>query len=241
MKSITLVCRSWYKVGTGFLYRHICIRRFPQLECLRETLYTSNRNLGVLVKSLDIQCHIPEKLATEFARNLCAIMKLCTFVTTFGYTSPCTLPPSALPTSCLKSQVTHLRLHHTVQYIDLVSILRDLQDQLLVLHFETPHNHSPFRVVPFPKAKLIFPSLRTLSFESDEISLQDLLKADWSMPSLQRLTISQFTTLHTDDQEGIIDFLQLTAENCSIFTWEYGLATDIRSQLPSNSALFLNA
>jgi len=211
MKSITLVCRSWYKVGTGFLYQHICIRRFPQLKCLRDTLYTSHssRNLGVLVKSLDIQCHIPEKLATEFARNLCAIMKLCPFVTTFGYTSPCTLPPSALPTSCLKSQVTHLQLHHTVRYIDLVSILRDLQDQLLVLDVgisSTTHSGEPLNSFgtpsPDPKTRLIFPSLLTLSFSSEPHVL-DILKADWSMPSLQRFTFS----VNHHSQDAIIDFL----------------------------------
>ena len=146
MKSIVLVCRSWYNVGSVFLYQYICIRRFPQLECLCKTLQISNsssRHLGALVKSLDIQCYIPESFASQFAENLCAIMKLCPFISTFGYTSPCTLPPSALPTSCLKSQVTHLQLHYTVHYIDLVSILRDLQDQLLVLHVEISHAQRP--------------------------------------------------------------------------------------------------
>ncbi len=77
MKSIILVCRSWYKVGAIFLYQHICIRRFPQPECLRETLYTSKpRNLGALVKSLDIQYYIPEEFTPKFAETLCAIMEL---------------------------------------------------------------------------------------------------------------------------------------------------------------------
>jgi len=213
MKSITLVCRSWNQVGTGFLYQHICIRLFPQLENLRETLYTSNsshRKLGALVKSLDIQCDLSEKLAPKFAENLCAIMKLCPFVSTFKYSSPCTLPPSALPTSCLKSQITHLCLYHSVQYTDLVSILRDLQDQLLALHFEIFPEHlddSPFQVVPDPK--LIFPSLLTLSLSDwgSDKSLLNVLKADWSMPSLQRFTKRDYNALNERSQEAIIDFL----------------------------------
>ena len=194
MKSIILVCRSWYNVGTGFLYQHICIRRFPQLECLHEPLYASSaRNLGALVKSLDIRCYIPEKLAPEFAKNLCAIMKLCPFL------------------------VTHLHLHHSVQYIDLVSILRDLQDQLLGLHFEiSPTLHDgglfffvpPFQVVP--DLKLIFPSLLRLSFAdwgSSAPRALNVLMAYWSMPSLQRLTKSDHSTLDKRYQEAIIDFL----------------------------------
>ena len=219
MKSIVLVCRSWYNVGSAFLYQHICIRGFPQLECLRKTLHTSNsspRNLGALVKSLDIQCYIPESFAPQFAENLCAIMKLCPFISTFGYTSPCTLPPSALPTSCLKSQVTHLQLRHTVHYIDLVSILHDLQDQLLVLHVEISHKEIAQRLIsPESKTRLIFPSLLALSFSPfDWKSTHALyaLKADWSMPSLQRLTmVSGYPPPGSDSiaryQAAIIDFL----------------------------------
>ena len=235
MKSIVLVCRSWYNTGTVFLYQHICVRRLPQLECLRETLYTSTsspRNLGALVKSLDIQCYIPEEFATEFAENLCAIMKLCPFLSTFGYTSPCTLPPSALPTSCLKSQVTHLQLHHAVHYTDLVSILGDLQDQLLVLHVEISHEHlaerstssgSTLEVVPDPKTRLIFPSLLALSLsllDRESTHVLSVLMVDWTMLSLQRFSISEHgfvpgglkrpsESQRVRGQEALINFLSI--------------------------------
>jgi len=220
MKSIVLVCRSWNKVGAAFLYQHIYIRRLFQLECLRETLSISNlspRNLGALVKSLYIQCYIPEEFAPEFAEILCAVVKLCPFLSTFGYTSPCALPLSVFPTSCLKSKVTRLQLHDTVHYVDLVSILRDLQDQLLVLHVSISYKHlderlvsstgSTLPVVPDPKTTLIFPSLLTLSIsppdgESAKPHVLSVLKADWSMPSLEGLAISLRV-----DSEVILDFL----------------------------------
>lgn len=208
MKSITLVCRSWYHVGVQFLYENICIRRFPQLQHLHETLAaletsSSLKNLAILVKSLDIQCHIPQLFASEFDSTLRAIMKLCPSISTFGYTSPCYIPPPGLQLTCLKPHVTHLRLQNTMHYVELVSILRDLQHQLLVLHVKICHRqyqqyrefysedpNSPFCHEP---AEVALPSLHTLSVTTTDklqnLNVLDVLQEHWAMPALERFTI----------------------------------------------------
>jgi len=205
MKSITLVCRSWYHVGVQFLYESICIRRFPELQHLHETLAapSSLKNLAILVKSLDIQCHIPQIFVSEFDSTLRAIMKLCPSISGFGYTSPCNLPFPGLQLTCLKPHVTHLRLQNTVHYVELVSILRDLQHQLLVLHVKICHRQyqqyrefysedpkSPFCRGP---AEVALPLLHTLSItpidKLQNLNVLDVLQEHWVMPALERFTI----------------------------------------------------
>jgi hypothetical protein len=186
MKSIVLVCRAWYHIGVIFLYKYICIRRFPQLKQLCIALVDSAlQPLGQLVKSLDINCHIPYEHRSRFKGYVREVMDACPFLTSFGYCSPCDLPPSTLQYGSLPPRITHLRLDSTVDYIPLLSILHELRGSLLVFCM-----HARVQMVEFVHVSL--PSLQTLSvidsYSKRRVDALCIMRY-WDMPALQQLTI----------------------------------------------------
>ena len=197
MKSIVLVCRDWYHVGIAFLYHHICIRRFPQLECIREALeHSSLQNLSWLVKSLDIQCYVPENFNSEFNACLQAIIDLCPSLISFGYSTPCGIYPPAILTVHLPPNITHLCLDDTLDDNQLFSILDELRENLVDFHFRftlpqpIPSTTQKSQWKPF---RILLPRLRTLAIplfgkrRDTLLSLRDFL----DMPALRHLTICQ--------------------------------------------------
>lgn len=187
MKSIVLVCRTWYHIGVIFLYKYICIRRFPRLEQLRTALVgPSLQPLGQLVKSLDINCYIPDEHLSRFNAYVREVMDVCPFLTSFGYCSPCDLPPSTLQSGSLPPRITHLRLDSTVYYDRLLSILHELRGSLLVFCMHARN----LQMVALVRVSL--PSLQTLSvihsYSKREVGALDMTR-NWDMPALQQLTI----------------------------------------------------
>lgn len=210
MKSLVLVCRTWYHVGVTFLYEYICIRRFSQLECLCDVFEHSS--LSQLVKYLDIQCYIPEDLGSELDACLRTVTEHCPSLTSFGFSTPCDLPPSAIEqTNCLPPCITHLRLDSNLKNNQISSILDELGQNLIAFHFQIclePEISTTF----LAQQDTSFPQLRNLSifFSNQDSARLKELKCAWCMPALQHLTIlaKEFRNFNRDVENFVVSLVR---------------------------------
>jgi hypothetical protein len=212
MQSIVLVCRSWSDVGVTFLYENVCIRRCHQLELLQRTLTNASiKLLNSLVKSLTIQCYIPEDREFGFRANLDDVVGCCPALSTFAYSTGFVPPASALLIN-FPAYITHFRLEGHFHYDILPLILQQLKQTLLSFHLMSWEKHFLYGGSP-----VFLPSLHSLSVAFlgyRNVDVLDILRTHWVMPSLRSLTIVkheyyQYVTVQCDEQlqTAIISFL----------------------------------
>ncbi|KAJ7142547.1 hypothetical protein C8R44DRAFT_193502 [Mycena epipterygia] len=85
---IVRVCSTWHIIGLELLYERITLRRLPQLYSLLLEL-ESRAGLGALVRSLDIDCHVPAAFCASHGPKMKRIFQLCPRLSHFGF-SPAT-------------------------------------------------------------------------------------------------------------------------------------------------------
>ena len=185
IKSILLVSRLWYNVAVSFLYQNICIRRFYQLDFLRATLCgTSSAHLASLVKSIAIECHVPEGNDILFIDHLQAILPRCSSLSTFAYEYVFKIPSCTLPV-VVPVHITHLRLDDNgLKFFDIVNHLESF-----LLSF-----HLTLRQPNFETKNHNLSSLQSLSVQlthaNSKFQVLNTIRAHWTMPSLQRFTLA---------------------------------------------------
>jgi len=221
MQSIVLVCSGWYDAGIIFLYENVCIRRYRQLESLRWTLTSSPaKNFSLLVKSLTIQCCIPEDKTFDFQVDLEAVVGSCTSMSTFASNAIFDSPVHSM-TIRFPAYITHLRLGREFDYVEVFAILMQLKETLTSFHFMISLWDDNFEQTATLWERLHLPSLQALSVTMDrsKFPVWNILQSHLTMPSLQRFTVEEYYygtfdsggTLHDSAPQiaTIIRFLEL--------------------------------
>ncbi|KAF9529263.1 hypothetical protein CPB83DRAFT_906222 [Crepidotus variabilis] len=199
-KAIISVCRSWHSVGLPYLYEDISIRRWPQLPLLRRTLKElGSSHITRFIKSLEIQCYIPEESASDFDACFLDILDLCQSLTTFSFTPNCNIPTSSLSAArWVPQSVTKLRLGNMIPYRNLIAILFEVKETLQYLALQIGlTKQEAYRVLNATKKRLkgiklpvlqdLFLEIGRWSFEPELLVITEF----WTLPSLARLSIIQ--------------------------------------------------
>ena len=95
LKSLCLVSKSYYTIAAPLLYKHIRLRRIPQLSALVASLLSSNSHsffltmpLGDYTQSLDLSFFIPKEWNTLYVSDLLALLPMLPNLTSFR-SRPC--------------------------------------------------------------------------------------------------------------------------------------------------------
>ncbi|KAF9527276.1 hypothetical protein CPB83DRAFT_934636, partial [Crepidotus variabilis] len=194
-KNLALVNQAWCDVATFFLYEDITIRRLPQLFQLLFTLSRpSCRNLGPMIRTLELKCYIPEPVGEEFGQTLRTALAHCTSLSGFSYFSQCRLP--------LRVFTGNLLLPTSIRQLHLDLMLEEETAEKILRHLQGELSYLRMRIQRIRRVKiqhLVFPCLRTVWFETDRYSIHRELEVleTWTMPSLERFIISNGQ--HSDD------------------------------------------
>lgn len=83
-RSIVLVCKKWWRVGTAALYEDIVLFHIGQLAALARTV-NENDDLSFLVKHLTFQCFVPSALESFFREERENLLRRCLAITHVTY------------------------------------------------------------------------------------------------------------------------------------------------------------
>lgn len=116
-QSVALVCKTWHAAALPLLYHDVILRRVGQVIALTRTIRASPSLFSPLVRSITLNCEVPDNCLAATRQALAYTFKQCTGLTEVsfeeGFPLPIIIsdrdPPSLLPFS---GKVASLGFHN---------------------------------------------------------------------------------------------------------------------------------